>query len=187
MLSLDTLERMSQFERACQEAGSVDQLDMAVINSLSQICVKTYSYHHLPPLGDNAMGPSQAIRYHGYPMDWEGWHKHSGYPSDEPFIKCVFAQSEPSWWNDTYEQAGRPEYFASIMKALADIGVQSGLTLPVFAPDVKSGLISLGFTERRENFTSEQVSTLQWASQVAHYRHIELLGADEPSQMVSSG
>ena len=175
MLSLNTLDRMSRFEQACNTAGSIDELDAVIINNLSDICSQTYSYLHLPPLADQALGPSQAIRYFGYPDGWPGWKTHSGFSSDEPFIEYIFSQSGPIWWDEVYSKSGKPENFDAVLSAMSEIGVQCGLVLPVFDSVKKSGLFSFGFTRPRSEFGADEISALQWACQIAHYRHMDLL------------
>ena len=60
MLSMETMDKMSAFDRDCQKAENVNVLEKVILGGVRSLCIKTLSYFHHPPFNEVDGGPKSA-------------------------------------------------------------------------------------------------------------------------------
>ena len=177
MLSMETMDRMSAFDRDCQKADSLPALENVILAGVRSLCIKTLSYFHHPPFNEVDGGPSQLVLHDGFPKAWVTKYNTSRFREEDPVIKYVMGQSGPLWWDEPLTANEKNSDVRKLIHSIVGLGVRNGLSFPVFELRRKSGYFALGFDKAKSAISDQEITALQWACQRAHQRYVELMDA----------
>lgn len=170
---------------------ATDLRNVERFGALRQTCIEFFlangpvmiSYHHLPPPGATDFGNAITIDAYGFPDDWVDRYISERFYEIDPIPKHALSTTEPFWWSEAYDfpdlKAEEKDYLVALTKA--DLG--DGLAVPVFGPFGRSGYFGLGFGQGAVKLTVAEISTLQWACQLAHQKYCDLLTAKLPANV----
>ncbi len=164
------LQHMTAFKSACENSIDTVELETLFAHSISKISAQKYFYCQFS--GGSSSHPIFARLKSASgisPENIENYRLGLG-GSIDPLINFTLKRMKGFEWKDYFNQT-QDEHF---LNGLFDEPSGFGLVLPVFGPDMNSGLFCIEFESHISKNTELQNTLLQWACQLAHYRYLEL-------------
>ncbi len=168
------LDFMSAFSDACAKVSSLEALAIVLKDSFQDLSVKMFSYIHCPPLGATDYAPSEVVTHFGYPRRWTYFYKTRECCQFDPFVEHAFKKNSAFKWSEVTGAPSEDPSIKEFIQEVKSLGINEGYAFPVFGAKYRSGFFTLGFDENASPLNSFQLSMLQWACQLAHYRFVEL-------------
>ena len=182
MLSLSHLDKMSAYDRACKNVENPDQFIITMKQASLDIGVKTFSYHQLSSDLNTGVKTARVVSHFGYLDQWLEYYRTLSPDEMDPFVAFAIANNRPFWWSEILPQLSDTVHGRNIAVNIRGLGLKSGLFFPVFSPGQDSGFFALGFQKRRSDFSQAKINALQWACQLTHHRHLELIEEIQSAQ-----
>ncbi len=174
MVGKNMLDFMSSFSDDCKKATSLEALNEVLKISFAGLSVKMFSYIHCPPIGSTDYRPAKVITYFGYPPEWVEYYTLNKCSDYDPFVAYAFEKNRAFEWTEAIDAYENDTSRAEFMSKVKSLNISKGYAFPVFGARYSSGFFTMGFDESASNLSEFQLSMLQWACQLAHYRFVEL-------------
>jgi len=180
------IDWMCGFTKAQKQSVSSESLIQIWESYLQDIGITIFTYYHVPSHSGGTSEQCTVMTHFGLSDVWKQSENLQGFDENNPLTSYALERNELFKFSDVLHFKGRTSREEKYFKSFRDLDFSEGYALPVFSAGKYHGFFTLGLGAEREAFTERQLTLVNWACQIGHYRFIDLM-TKEAEQANQSG
>jgi LuxR family transcriptional regulator/LuxR family quorum-sensing system transcriptional regulator CciR len=167
---------LDEFESRISRIDTLDHSHLAdlVLAFVRPRGIGHFAYQHLPPLGAPDANVFR-LRNEGFSQELFDIYMAGRAAGTTPVVAHVRANPEPVYWDEIESRRALTECEKAHVGMLRAAGAVNGLSMQLFGPHGRNGIVALGLEPGRTRLDGETLRAVQTACQSAHQRYCALL------------
>lgn len=173
---------LQEFCERIEAAEALEDLWSAAIDYFAEFGFDRVAYHHFPPAGADSDDRMKVFAT-GVPETFAEEYISGKLYLVDPIPSLAQTATEPFFWRDKLKLQKLAEPEQDFLNWLEKQGVKDGLTIQVFGPNGRNGLVAMGFGAERPELSLSTIRELQCACQIGHMIYIRLTSNSDKGEI----